>query len=428
MIRAYQNALRRGDRALGRPRRQVHGRRRARLLRLAAGARGRRRAGGPGRAGADRRRSAQLDTPGGRAARGPGRHRDRPGGGRRPDRRGRGAGADGGRRDAEPRGPAAGAGRAGQRRDRPGDAAAGRRPVRAGRPRPAARSRASPSRSRPGGSQGEGRAEGRFEALHGERLDAAGRARARARLLLERWERAKDGDGQVVLLVGRAGHRQVAAARGRCASGWAASRTRALSHFCSPYHTNSALIRSSPSSSGRRGFARDDAPEAQARQARGAARPGRATSWTRPCRCSPTLLGDPDRRPLPAAEPHARSGRRSGRSRRCSSSSPGLAARQPVLAVFEDVHWIDPTTLELLDLRGRARPAAAGAGAGHLPAGVPAALDRPRARHRAAAQPPRPAPGRGHGRRGSPATRRCRPRSSSRSSRAPTACRCSSRS
>src|SRR5262249_14087108 len=28
----------------------------------------------------------------------------------------------------------------------------------------------------------------------------------------------------------------------------------------------------------------------------------------------------------------------------------GLAARQPVVMVFEDVHWSDPTTLELLDL------------------------------------------------------------------------------
>jgi predicted ATPase len=27
----------------------------------------------------------------------------------------------------------------------------------------------------------------------------------------------------------------------------------------------------------------------------------------------------------------------------------GLAARQPVLMVFEDAHWIDPTTQELLD-------------------------------------------------------------------------------
>ena len=110
VIRAYQDMLRRGGRALGRPRRQVHGRRRARLFRLAAGARGRRRAGGPGRAGArpmtlGRSWRRRRET----AAGGAGRHRDRPGHGRRADRRGRGAGADGGRRDAEPRGAAAGA-------------------------------------------------------------------------------------------------------------------------------------------------------------------------------------------------------------------------------------------------------------------------------------------------------------------------------
>ena len=28
----------------------------------------------------------------------------------------------------------------------------------------------------------------------------------------------------------------------------------------------------------------------------------------------------------------------------------GLAARQPVLMLFEDAHWSDPTSLELLDL------------------------------------------------------------------------------
>ncbi len=28
----------------------------------------------------------------------------------------------------------------------------------------------------------------------------------------------------------------------------------------------------------------------------------------------------------------------------------GLAAQQPVLALYEDVHWVDPSTLELLGL------------------------------------------------------------------------------
>ena len=73
---------------LRRPRRQVHGRRRARLFRLAAGARGRRRAGGARRPRRSSRRSAGCAAPASRSqARD--RHRDRAGRGRRPDRRGR---------------------------------------------------------------------------------------------------------------------------------------------------------------------------------------------------------------------------------------------------------------------------------------------------------------------------------------------------
>ena len=45
-----------------------------------------------------------------------------------------------------------------------------------------------------------------------------------------------------------------------------------------------------------------------------------------------------------------------------------LAARQPVLALYEDVHWIDPSTLELLGLVIE-RLAPAGPGADHLSAG-----------------------------------------------------------
>ena len=88
VIRAYQAACAEGGRAVGGPRRQVHGRRRARLFRLAAGARGRCRAGGARRARAGRRRSAGFERR--RCdARGAGRHRHRPGRGRRSDRRGR---------------------------------------------------------------------------------------------------------------------------------------------------------------------------------------------------------------------------------------------------------------------------------------------------------------------------------------------------
>ena len=98
-----------------------------------------------------------------------------------------------------------------------------------------------------------------------------------------------------------------------------------------------------------------------------------------------------------------------------------------MLIVFEDVHWIDPTTQELLDFAIERVPA--------LPVllmitfrpefeppwhGRPSvselALHRP-TRHRSS---PWSA--------GSPAARCCRPRCSTRSSPRPTACPCSSRS
>ena len=52
---------------------------------------------------------------------------------------------------------------------------------------------------------GEGAAEGRFEALHAAGLTPLVGREHELALLLDRWERAKEGDGQVVLLSGEAG-------------------------------------------------------------------------------------------------------------------------------------------------------------------------------------------------------------------------------
>jgi predicted ATPase len=59
-------------------------------------------------------------------------------------------------------------------------------------------------------------------------------------LLLEHWERAKDGEGQVVLLTGEPGigkSRLVRALRGRLED----EAHTALSHYCSPHHQTSPL-------------------------------------------------------------------------------------------------------------------------------------------------------------------------------------------
>ena len=63
-------------------------------------------------------------------------------------------------------------------------------------------------------------------------------------LLLERWEWAKEGEGQVILLDGEPGigkSRLIRALRERLAD----EAYIPLSHYCSPYHTNSPLIQSS---------------------------------------------------------------------------------------------------------------------------------------------------------------------------------------
>ena len=56
-------------------------------------------------------------------------------------------------------------------------------------------SRASPSRSRHS-CGGEGRAQGRFEALHGQRLTPLVGREHELAMLLERWAWARDGKGQ----------------------------------------------------------------------------------------------------------------------------------------------------------------------------------------------------------------------------------------
>ena len=70
-----------------------------------------------------------------------------------------------------------------------------------------------------------------------------------------------------------------------------------------------------------------------------------------------------------------------------------LAQSQPVLLVYEDVHWIDPSSREFLDrvVDRVAEPACTVID--YIPARVSVAMDRAVTRYDARPQPPRPAPG-----------------------------------
>jgi hypothetical protein len=92
----------------------------------------------------------------------------------------------------------------------------------------------------------------RFEALRGSALTRLVGRDEEIHLLLRRWARAKSGDGQVVLVSGEPGlgkSRITAALEERLS----VEPHLRLRYFCSPYHQDSALYRSSTSSAARRG-------------------------------------------------------------------------------------------------------------------------------------------------------------------------------
>jgi class 3 adenylate cyclase/predicted ATPase len=193
----------------------------------------------------------------------------------------------------------------------------------------------------------QSRAESRFDALHGHQLTVLVGREHEIGLLADRWERAKEGEGQVVLLSGEPGigkSRIVRAFRERLAG----EPHTPLSHYCSPHHTNSALYPVIGLLERAAGFSRDDGADVrlaklEALLARGTEALGEAVPLVA------ALLGIPsgERYPAPALSPQRQKQRT---LEVLVDQVEGLAAREPVLAVYEDVHWVDPTTLEALAL------------------------------------------------------------------------------
>ena len=124
-----------------------------------------------------------------------------------------------------------------------------------------------------------------------------------------------------------------------------------LRYFCSPHHADSALYPIIAQLERAAGFEREDTPEAQLEKLEALLAPARATAGGRAASGRPAVAAR--RRPLPAAKLSARSSKKERRWRRCCGQLEGLARRRPVLMIFEDAHWIDPTSLELLELHRR---------------------------------------------------------------------------
>ena len=187
--------------------------------------------------------------------------------------------------------------------------------------------------------------ESRFEALRTATTPLVGRDEE-LDLLLRRWEQAKRARLRRADLR-RARDRQVAH-RQTSWNGSAGNRTRGCAISARRIIRTARFIRALPSSNGRQAFGARIRPSNGSTSWRQCWRKGPMIS-ARPFRCWRTCC----RSRRATAIRRSISRRRSARRRRFThklAQVEGLAARQPVLMVWEDVHWSDPTTRELLDL------------------------------------------------------------------------------
>jgi len=185
--------------------------------------------------------------------------------------------------------------------------------------------------------------ESRFDALHMDALSALVGREEEFALLLRRWSLAKSGEGQVVLLSGEAGigKSRLTVALLEELAGEPHVRLR---YFCSPQHTDSALYPVIGHMMRAAGFAHDDSLQAKADKLDALLAQSSTSSQDAALFAEMLSLPNDGRYPPVEVEPQLR---RQKTLKALGSYIEELARINPVLMIFEDAHWSDPTSLEL---------------------------------------------------------------------------------
>ena len=185
--------------------------------------------------------------------------------------------------------------------------------------------------------------ESRFEALHASGLTELVGREEELELLLRRWSKAKTGEGQMVLLSGEAGigkSRLTVALLERLAN---EPHTR-LRDFCSPQHTDSAFYPIIGQMERAAGLTRDDMPQTKLDKLD--AMLAQSSTSAQDAALFAELLSLPNDGRYPALELTPEQRRRKTLDA-LVLQVVALSRQNPVLMIFEDAHWIDPTSLEL---------------------------------------------------------------------------------
>ncbi len=193
---------------------------------------------------------------------------------------------------------------------------------------------------------GENVASSRFDARRGTVMSPLMGRQEEIELLLRRWSQAQAGEGRVVLLSGEPG-----IGKSRIAESLLPTREgepyARLRYFCSPHHTHSPLYPLIAQLERAAGFEPGNSDRAKLDKLEALLKPT-SKNVPRDVALIAELLALPadERYPALAVSPQKK---REMTFAALLDQLEGAAAQSPVLILFEDIHWIDPTSLDLLD-------------------------------------------------------------------------------